>query len=86
MFMIADHIIDKVEANKAIKLKEIINIFQKYYGVLMSYHKVYRAKDITIKRIHGSFEKSFNELNDYILELHKTNPGTRTFFCKGTRR
>lgn len=37
-----------------------------------------------MKRIRGSFEESFNDLNGYSKEMQNTNPGKRTFLVKCT--
>lgn len=74
-----NHAMDWLEANQSCKQKEIVADFQREYCVKISYTKAFKAKERAMKRILWSWEGFYNDLIDYINDLQKINPSTRTW-------
>ena len=75
---IAMWIIDRLHAHESYTPKEIITDFSKEFGVQLSYKKAWKAREIALDGIWGSYEQSFSILPDYCNELRRTNLGTVT--------
>jgi hypothetical protein len=56
--------------------KAIQNHLKDQYGVDISYHKAYRAKERVVKLINGSHEDAYNCLPKYCNEIQRSNPGS----------
>ena len=75
---IAMWIIDRLRIHESYTPKEIITDFSKEFGVQLSYKKAWKAREIALDEIRGSYEQSFSILPDYCHELRRTNPSTVT--------
>ncbi|XP_052622629.1 uncharacterized protein LOC111921813 [Lactuca sativa] len=73
---LATTILQQVEGNPTIPIKALCVELQKTYEVGMSRMKVFRAKHLAQKHVHGDYEKQYSLLRDYVLELQQCNPGT----------
>nr|KAJ0187918.1 hypothetical protein LSAT_V11C900465570 [Lactuca sativa] len=73
---LATTILQQVEGNPTIPVKALRVELQKTYEVGMSRMKVFRAKQLAQKHVHGDYEKQYSLLRDYVLELQQCNPGT----------
>lgn len=80
--MIAVHIIDKLQVNLNLRLKYIIINFQMEYGAQVSHRKAHIAKEKAVKEMCRSFEEPFNQINDYCIELYRTNPATKILILR----
>nr|KAJ0220444.1 hypothetical protein LSAT_V11C200094290 [Lactuca sativa] len=67
---LATTILQQVEGNPTIPVKALRVELQKTYEVGMSRMKVFRAKQLAHKHVHGDYEKQYSLLRDYC------NPGT----------
>nr|KAJ0194220.1 hypothetical protein LSAT_V11C800442790 [Lactuca sativa] len=67
---IGKQILDQVESNPTIPVKDLKEKLQKEYQVGFSIHQIFRAKSKAKKQVQGDYIK------DYILELKSTNPDT----------
>lgn len=79
---IAEFIKERLQLHPNCTPKKIISDFQLEFGVVISYKKAWRAKEIVMHDIQGSYEESFNILPNYCVELQRTNPGTITHLLK----
>lgn len=71
-----------VEVTNELKHKEIMTEFKKEYWFKISYKTTWRTREDAMKKILGSFEKSFNDDQDYLVELRSSNPCTRMWLVR----
>ena len=76
--LVAKWIKERLRHHPSYTPKEIITDFQLEFGVLLSYRKAWKAKEIAMLDIRGSFVESFSILPHYCLKLQRTNPGSVT--------
>lgn len=74
--LIADFIKERLKDQPGYTLKEILADFQWEFGVEISYKKAWKAKEISMLEIRGSYEESINILLDYCIELQRSNLGS----------
>ena len=67
----SDLVISRIEQRMGLNPKDIVLAMHEKYHILMSYKKAWRAKEIAIKRVMGSYEDSYNELPVYLHELRR---------------
>src|SRR5437667_10087186 len=73
---ISNEILPKLRSDPSFTPKAIQNHLKDQYGVTISYHKAYRAKERTLKVINGSHEEAYNSLPKYCQEIQCSNPGS----------
>nr|KAJ0185664.1 hypothetical protein LSAT_V11C900464790 [Lactuca sativa] len=67
---------DQTESNPTIPVKALQEQLQKEYQVGFSIHKVFGDKSTAKTLVQGNYEKKYDVLRDYILELLSTNSDT----------
>ncbi|KAK9048149.1 hypothetical protein SSX86_032888 [Deinandra increscens subsp. villosa] len=73
---IAKEIEQHVEANPTIPLKALKELLEKKNKVNLSIQKVFRAKAMATKKIHGDYTAQYSLLREYCEELLRSNPGS----------
>ena len=55
--------------------ERIMLFVNKWWGVVPSYRKCYKAKEMLVEKIEGNHDASFAILPPYGVELKRANPG-----------
>nr|KAJ0214646.1 hypothetical protein LSAT_V11C400163450 [Lactuca sativa] len=69
-------ILQKVDSNPRILVTALQEELQMDLELSISRMKVFRAKSIAKEHMYGDYERQYNLLRDYCLELQTNNPGT----------
>ncbi|XP_058076406.1 uncharacterized protein LOC131224991 [Magnolia sinica] len=73
-----DLVISRIEQRLGLRPADIIFAMQEKYNIRISYWKAWKARELAINHVMGSYEDSYNQLPLYLHELRRANPGTVT--------
>ncbi|XP_058106859.1 uncharacterized protein LOC131250589 [Magnolia sinica] len=76
--MVSELVVNRIKQRLGLRPKDIIFIMQEKYNMLISYRKTWKAKEIAINHIMGSYEDFYKEFSMYLHELRMENRGTVT--------
>jgi hypothetical protein len=68
---------EEIRSGPDMKISAFIDMVRKDYGVSISKHMTYRAKNKALVSINGNHEQQYLRLRDYLETVLKTNPGSR---------
>ena len=68
---------EQIRTEKDMKILALIAMVKRDYGVSISKHMAYRAKNKALLSIDGHHEKQYLRLRDYLQTVLNTNPGSR---------
>ena len=67
-------LVEQIKDKPLIKTIEVFKDFQKYYGMVISYHNVWYGKEMAKSQLHGDESLSYNQLSWYANSVMRTNP------------
>ena len=68
------YIEEKIRHNSKYPPKDIIDDVRSTFGVVYTYQQAWRAKEVALAAIYGSFEDAFNALPQYCRDIERNNP------------
>ena len=68
---------DHIQANPLMKTKDIINLFQTEYSIILKYYFAYSGKRLALEDLHGSDMMSYHHLKSFCDAVLETNPGSK---------
>ena len=74
--LMSERLMPLVEKDPSIKVSVCINEIVSFFKYTPSYKKAWIARNKAIEQVFGNWEKSYNELPNYLLALKKFVPGT----------
>ena len=70
-------VFDHIQANPLMKTKDIVNLFQTEYGIILKYYFAYSGKRLALEDLHGSDMMSYHHLKSFCDAVIETNPGSK---------
>ena len=68
---------DHIQANPLMKTKDIINLFQTEYNIILKYYFAYSGKRLALEDLHGSDMMSYHHLKSFCDAVIESNPGSK---------
>ncbi|KAJ6799501.1 uncharacterized protein M6B38_207075 [Iris pallida] len=78
---IKSRIIDIIRDNQSYSAAQIVKDIYREHRVHVTYSKAWRAREMSLAEINGSYVEAYGSLEEYGFRILETNPGSR-FFLK----
>ncbi|KAF5760233.1 putative transposase, mutator type, transposase, MuDR, plant, MULE transposase [Helianthus annuus] len=75
-----EFVMNQIAANPNISVSRLQEELGRKYELSVTKMKTFRTKLKATKKIEGDFKVQYASLRDYVMELHRTNPGTTVKF------
>ncbi|XP_021984789.2 uncharacterized protein LOC110880602 [Helianthus annuus] len=75
-----EFVMNQIAANPNISVSRLQEELGRKYELSVTKMKAFRTKLKATKKIEGDFKVQYASLRDYVMELHRTNPGTTVKF------
>jgi len=73
---IANYIVDKLKFQPDYRPSAIVKDIKDLFHVEIDYNKAYRAKELTLGFINGTYEDAYKSLPKYCQDIERTNPNS----------